>query len=166
MTHIRTIISYTNELLDVSAFKDYCPNGLQVQGKAAIKKIITGVTACQALIDQAIKEEADLLLVHHGFFWKGEPEVLTGMKGKRVASLMKHDINLAGYHLPLDAHPEFGNNIQLGKLLELIQCQGFMIDSYPNLFWTGKIAQPESFEDFVKHIEVLIPPWKVCIVLL
>src|SRR5690606_34235582 len=96
----------------------------------------------------------DLLLVHHGFFWKGEPEVLTGMKGKRVASLMKHDINLAGYHLPLDAHPEFGNNIQLGKLLELIQCQGFMIDSYPNLFWTGKIAQPESFEDFVKHIEV------------
>lgn len=153
MTKLKTVINYTNELLDINAFKDYCPNGLQVQGKTDVKKIITGVTACQALIDKAIVEQVDLLLVHHGFFWKGESETLTGIKGKRVASLMKHDLNLAGYHLPLDAHSEFGNNAQLGKQLELTNCQGFMIDACPNLFWTGEITQTQPLDVFVKQIK-------------
>ena len=100
---------YLNEFLNVAKFKDYAPNGLQVQGKDTIRTIVTGVTACQPLIEQAIALNADAILVHHGFFWKNEPEVLTGMKYKRIKALMDHDISLFGYHLPLDAHHGVGN---------------------------------------------------------
>ena len=105
--------------LEIHQFKDYCPNGLQVEGRLEIKKIITGVTACQALIDQAIEEKADAIIVHHGFFWKGETQQITGMKYNRIKALIKNDINLYAYHLPLDVHPELGNNAQLAKLLEI-----------------------------------------------
>jgi len=153
MIKTKEIVNYINQLLDINSFKDYCPNGLQVQGKDTIKKIVTGVTACQALIDKAIGENADLLLVHHGFFWKGEPDVLTGMKGARVASLMKHDMNLAGYHLPLDAHPKLGNNAELGKLFDLKNSQGFLVEGAPNLFWTGQTSKAQTFDSFVQKIE-------------
>ena len=94
-----------NDLLSPQLFKDYAPNGLQVEGKPEIKRIVTGVTASQALIDKAVELKADALLVHHGYFWKGEPEPIRGMKGKRIRTLIKNDINLFGYHLPLDVHP-------------------------------------------------------------
>lgn len=98
-------------------FKDYCPNGLQVQGRNRVSRLVTGVTACQALIDAAIEQNADAILVHHGYFWRGEDAVLTGIKRQRIKTLMAHDISLIAYHLPLDAHPELGNNVQLAKIL-------------------------------------------------
>lgn len=113
------LVKYSNKLLRVSECKDYCPNGLQVQGKKNIKKIVSGVTACQALINAAVAAEADLLLVHHGFFWKGEDQTITGSKHARIKTLLAHDLNLLAYHLPLDAHPQLGNNAQLAKLLNI-----------------------------------------------
>jgi len=106
-----------DQFLEIHQFKDYCPNGLQVEGKPEVKKIITGVTACQALIDFAVFNDADAILVHHGFFWKGEGQEIVGMKYKRIKALIDNGINLYGYHLPLDVHPELGNNAQLAKLL-------------------------------------------------
>lgn len=106
-----------NKKLPTDAIKDYSPNGLQVEGKSDIKKIVTGVTASQALIDYAIREGADALLVHHGYFWKGENEQVRGMKRRRLKALLSHDINLYAYHLPLDIAAEVGNNAQLAALL-------------------------------------------------
>jgi dinuclear metal center YbgI/SA1388 family protein len=111
----KTLEKYLNKYLNVANFSDYCPNGLQIEGKSQIRKIITGVSANQDLIDRAIDENADALLVHHGFFWKGENQAITGIKKNRIKALLAHDINLFAYHLPLDAHPLVGNNAQLAR---------------------------------------------------
>ncbi|WP_197469408.1 Nif3-like dinuclear metal center hexameric protein, partial [Oleiphilus sp. HI0125] len=108
---------YLADLLSISSVRDYCPNGLQVEGASQISKIVGGVTASQDLIDVAIKENADAILVHHGYFWKGESEAITGIKRNRIKALLDHDINLFAYHLPLDVHPALGNNAELGRLL-------------------------------------------------
>jgi len=113
------LLAYLNNILQPGKVKDYCPNGLQVEGKEQISKIITGVTASQALIDEAIAQGADAILVHHGYFWKGENECITGIKQKRIKALLQHDINLIAYHLPLDNHETLGNNAQLAKVLGL-----------------------------------------------
>ncbi|WP_110650292.1 Nif3-like dinuclear metal center hexameric protein [Salinicola peritrichatus] len=105
--------------LRIDAFKDYTVNGLQVEGRETVGRIMTGVTACQALLDEAVEWGADALLVHHGYFWKNEPVSVTGMKRKRFATLLKHDLNLLAYHLPLDAHAALGNNACLGRRLGL-----------------------------------------------
>jgi len=110
---------YLNNLLKPQQIKDFCPNGLQVQGSDEINKIVTGVTATQALIEQAILEKADALVVHHGFFWKNESYVIRGMKHQRIKALIENNISLFAYHLPLDIHPELGNNVQLAKLFEI-----------------------------------------------
>lgn len=111
------IVDYCNSYLAADQFKDYCPNGLQVAGSEQVKKIVSGVTACQALLDRAVQAQADLVLVHHGYFWRGESETITGIKGNRIKTLLVNDINLLAYHLPLDAHAEVGNNVQLAKLM-------------------------------------------------
>jgi dinuclear metal center YbgI/SA1388 family protein len=111
----KTLEKYLNKYLNVANFSDYCPNGLQIEGKSQIRKIITGVSANQDLIDRAIDENADALLVHHGFFWKGENQAITGIKKNRIKALLARDINLFAYHLPLDAHPLVGNNAQLAQ---------------------------------------------------
>ena len=98
------LVDYLNNELQVATIKDYCPNGLQIEGCADIRHLVTGVTASQQLIDAAIETGADALLVHHGYFWKGESEPLVGMKKRRIASLLAHDINLLAYHLPIDMH--------------------------------------------------------------
>jgi len=108
---------YLDELLESARYKDYCPNGLQVEGRDEVRRVLAGVTASQALVDAAIARGADTLLVHHGWFWRGEDGRVTGFRKARLQALLGHDINLIGYHLPLDAHPEFGNNAQLGKRL-------------------------------------------------
>jgi len=110
---------YLEQLLKPSQIKDYAPNGLQIQGREKITKIITGVTASQALIDRAINEKADAIIVHHGYFWKNESYVIRGMKHKRIKALLDNDINLFAYHLPLDIHPTLGNNAQLAKLFNI-----------------------------------------------
>ncbi len=119
MINNKTLEQYINQYLNVANFSDYCPNGLQIEGKSEICSIISGVSANQALIDQAIDEKADALLVHHGFFWKGEDQVLTGIKKNRIKALLENDINLYAYHLPLDAHPVVGNNLQLAMRLNI-----------------------------------------------
>ena len=115
--------TYLDELLESPRFRDYCPNGLQVEGRAEVRRIVCGVTASQALIDAAIEREADAILVHHGWFWKSEDGRVTGFRRRRMASLLAHEINLFAYHLPLDAHPELGNNAQLAR-----RC-GWTVDS-------------------------------------
>ena len=110
---------YLAELLKPKLHRDYCPNGLQIEGKNEINRIITGVTASLALIETAIDARADAILVHHGYFWKNEAYSIKGMKKQRIAKLLAHDINLFAYHLPLDVHPSLGNNAQLGRLLNV-----------------------------------------------
>ncbi|REL35726.1 Nif3-like dinuclear metal center hexameric protein [Thalassotalea euphylliae] len=110
-------VQYLQALLKPEQIKDFCPNGLQVQGAEEVTNIVTGVTATEALIDEAIALKADTILVHHGYFWKGENQTITGMKYQRIKKLLDHNINLFAYHLPLDIHPELGNNAQLAKLL-------------------------------------------------
>ena len=114
------IESYLNTLLAVDRFKDYGPNGLQVAGRAEVRRVVSGVTASLALIDAAIAEGADAIIVHHGLFWRGQDGRLVGWLGERVRRLMAHGINLFAYHLPLDAHPTLGNNAQLGTRLGLV----------------------------------------------
>ena len=113
MTDRQTLLDWCDATLETARFKDYAPNGLQVEGRTGIRRILTAVTASRAAIEHAAAIGADMLLVHHGMFWKSEPAAITGWKKQRIATLLKHDINLAGYHLPLDAHPELGNNARL-----------------------------------------------------
>lgn len=108
---------YLDESLESARFRDYCPNGLQVEGRAEIRRVICGVTACQALLDAAVTQGADAVLVHHGWFWKAEDGRVTGFRKRRMATLLANDINLFAYHLPLDAHEKFGNNAQLAQRL-------------------------------------------------
>lgn len=140
-----------NEKLSPQLIKDYAPNGMQVEGKSKIKRIVTGVTASQALIDKAIELEADALLVHHGYFWKGEPEPIRGMKGKRIRSLIKSDINLYGYHLPLDIHPELGNNAELARLLD-IEVEGGLEGHPQSVALFGRLKQAMTGADFANKI--------------
>ena len=117
MVSLKMLVNYCNTLLEIDQFKDYCPNGLQVEGRGEIKTLVAGVTASLALIEKAMDLQADAIIVHHGYFWKGEDVVVTGMKRRRLHQLLTNNISLLGYHLPLDAHPELGNNVQLAKLL-------------------------------------------------
>jgi dinuclear metal center YbgI/SA1388 family protein len=120
MADRKAIDSYLQGLLSPADFKDYGPNGLQVEGSPQVRVVVSGVTASLAFIDAAIAAGADTLLVHHGLFWRGQDGRLTGWLRQRVARLMAHDINLYAFHLPLDAHPELGNNAQLGLKLGLV----------------------------------------------
>ncbi|MDO5639328.1 MAG: Nif3-like dinuclear metal center hexameric protein [Neisseria sp.] len=115
MTTRRQILEWCDQTLQTDLFKDYAPNGLQVEGREEVGRIVTAVTASRAAIDYAAATGADMLLVHHGMFWKNEPVTVTGWKKQRIATLLQHQINMAGYHLPLDAHPELGNNAQLAR---------------------------------------------------
>jgi len=106
---------YLDSLLEVARWRDYCPNGLQVEGRAEVRRILCGVTASQALIDAAAAGGYDTLLVHHGYFWQGEDRRITGIRRHRLGALLRHDISLFAYHLPLDGHPVLGNNAQLAR---------------------------------------------------
>lgn len=116
MARLSELVQYCDSLLDVAAYQDYCPNGLQVEGNADIQRIVSGVTASQALIDSAVAHGADLLLVHHGYFWKGETAPIVGIKQRRIKTLLQNNISLLAYHLPLDGHATLGNNAQLARL--------------------------------------------------
>jgi dinuclear metal center YbgI/SA1388 family protein len=148
MARLQDIVRYCNQFLDIDSFDDYCPNGLQVEGSAEVRNIVSGVTASQALIDAAVDTAADMLLVHHGYFWRGEPAALVGMKGRRVRSLMGAEISLLAYHLPLDAHPELGNNRQLGLRL------GFDAGSaVEGLLWGADLIEPLVAGELARRVE-------------
>lgn len=150
MVELKTLVAYLDDLLEVRRFHDYAPNGLQVEGKPTVEKIVSGVTASLALIEAAIDEKADALLVHHGYFWKGEDACIKGMKQKRIKQLLQHDISLLAYHLPLDAHPVLGNNAGLANLLG-IKIQGVMDKQGVGNF--GVLQQPMTTTAFSEHIE-------------
>ncbi len=149
--------SLINEKLNTASFSDYGPNGLQVEGRETVQKIITGVTASQALLDEAVRQEADAVIVHHGYFWKNESPIIRGMKRNRLKTLLANDINLYGYHLPLDAHPELGNNVQLAQLLGIT----VMGEIEPLVPW-GELAMPVPGLELASWIEARLgrrPLW-------
>lgn len=139
-----------NNELQVSRYRDYAPNGLQVQGRSEIKKIVTGVTACQLLLDKAVELCADAVLVHHGYFWKNEPETITGIKYNRMKTLLSHDINLYSYHLPLDGHPVLGNNVLLGNMFDITVDAR---DDITDLLFKGTLNSPLTALEFKQKLE-------------
>lgn len=148
MAKLQDIIQWCDQTLKSPEFKDYAPNGLQIEGKTEVRKILAAVTASQDAIDAAIRENADLLLVHHGYFWKGEAYPITGMRGKRIKSLIQHDISLLAYHLPLDSHPSLGNNAAIADLLKLERIEALDPSERHPIGNTGYLNQPMPVEDF------------------
>jgi dinuclear metal center YbgI/SA1388 family protein len=150
MIELKALETYCNELLDAGCVADYCPNGLQVEAGLEVRRLVSGVTASQALIEAAIEAGADALLVHHGYFWKGEAAPLTGIKGRRIRTLMQQGISLLAYHLPLDRHPEFGNNRQLADRL------GFEgagpVPEGDGLLWQVELGQALDADALVQRI--------------
>jgi dinuclear metal center YbgI/SA1388 family protein len=133
------LVNYLDGLLTPGKFRDYCPNGLQVEGRSEVLRLVAGVTASQALVDAAVERQADAILVHHGWFWKGEDGRVTGIRRQRLGSLLANDINLLAYHLPLDAHPELGNNAQLASRLGWLPEGRF---GEQDIAWLGSLAEP------------------------
>lgn len=153
MAMLKELVDYTDALLGVGVFKDYCPNGLQVEGRVQVQTLISGVSASARLLDAALALNADAVLVHHGYFWKGEDARVVGYKKQRLQRLLKADVSLLAYHLPLDAHPEFGNNAQLARVLGLNITGAFDTDSGPKLGLIGQLSPPQSGAQFAAHIE-------------
>lgn len=153
--------AYCDELLGARDFDDYCPNGLQVEGTRPIRRLVSGVTASLALIEAASAAEADAILVHHGWFWKGEAPFLTGLKGRRARALMASGASLLAYHLPLDAHVELGNNRQLARLLGIAAPEP--TGAGHGLVWRGQLARPLSGEAFAEQVAVALgrPPLRI-----
>ena len=142
--------NYLNTLLQPERFSDYCPNGLQVEGRPEINKIVTGVTASMALLQAAWQANADAIFVHHGYFWRGEALPITGIKKQRIQFLLGHDINLFAYHLPLDMHPDIGNNVMLAKQL------GLTVSSWAgekNVLALAELNRPQTLKEFAALIQ-------------
>lgn len=143
------LVDYLDGLLVPGKFRDYCPNGLQVEGRAEIVRLVAGVTASQALLDVAVARNADAILVHHGYFWRGEDGRVTGLRRKRLSSLLANDINLLAYHLPLDAHPELGNNAQLAQRL------GWVVEGRfgeQDIAWLGSLVGPGTLAELAADV--------------
>lgn len=149
---LKELVAHCEQLLQPGKFRDYCPNGLQVEGKPEIKRLVSGVTASQALLDAAVAWQADAILVHHGYFWKGEAEPLTGIKGKRIRTLIQNDISLLAYHLPLDAHPELGNNAQLAQQLGLTVTGGLDVGNPDSIGFIGTLDEEMSAQAFAQRV--------------
>uniref|UniRef100_A0A486XLL9 GTP cyclohydrolase 1 type 2 homolog n=1 Tax=Rheinheimera sp. BAL341 TaxID=1708203 RepID=A0A486XLL9_9GAMM len=147
------LVRFLDLQLKSSTIRDYCPNGLQVEGKTHISKLVTGVTASQALLDTAVAADVDAILVHHGYFWKNEPAEITGMKKRRLQTLLRHDINLLAYHLPLDVHPELGNNAQLGRLLGAQNIRAVETVEPYGVLMQGELAHAIALEHLAANIE-------------
>lgn len=162
MANLQEILQFCQQQLQVLSIKDYCPNGLQVQGRQQVKKIVSGVTASQALIDAAIAAKADALLVHHGYFWKGENETVVGIKHQRLKALLTHDMNLLAYHLPLDVHPQWGNNVQLAQLLDWQITGDLQPQAQPSIGLCGELRRAMTPQQFGEQLQTKLkrePLW-------
>ncbi|MFA5676953.1 MAG: Nif3-like dinuclear metal center hexameric protein [Pseudomonas sp.] len=153
MTKCSELVAYCNNLLDCGAYTDYSPNGLQIEGRNEVGRIVTGVTASQALIEAAADAGADLLLVHHGYFWRGEAPTITGLKQRRIRALLEHDINLVAYHLPLDAHAKYGNNVQLAELLGWHISGGLEPNNPRSIGLQGALQEETSGLELARQLE-------------
>jgi len=147
MANRSDILQKLDEWLEPGRFQDYCPNGLQVEGRDRVQTLVTGVTASQELIEAAIAAGADMLLVHHGYFWKGEDPCIRGMKKRRLQLLLEQGINLVAYHLPLDEHPEYGNNRQLAEVLGIEQAAPLQ-----GLVWSGDLPEAMTPEQLAHYL--------------
>lgn len=147
------LANYLEQTLDITRFRDYCPNGLQIEGRPEISTLVSGVSASMALVDAAIAANADAILVHHGYFWRGEDARIIGPKHKRMKALLGMDINLFAYHLPLDMHPQLGNNAQLAQQLSLAPNGRFGEDG---IGWLGRVSDPAiaTVGELAKHVEL------------
>ena len=150
MVNLFELEDYTGKLLEASRFRDYCPNGLQVEGRASVERLVTGVSASLALLQAALDAKADAVLVHHGWFWRNEDVRVVGVKRKRLGLLMEHGVSLLAYHLPLDAHPELGNNALLAKRLGLA-VEGWFGEQ--NIAAYGSLLVPTNLADFAARVE-------------
>lgn len=146
---LKELLNYTGQLLQVDRYRDYCPNGLQVEGRPEVERIVSGVSANLALLQAAAAVNADLVLVHHGYFWKSEQPCVTGIKRDRLKFLLERDINLVAYHLPLDAHPELGNNACLAALLEA-RLEGWFGEQ--SIAAYGRLDQPSSLSAWTETV--------------
>ena len=163
MVHRSALTDYLNERLSVGKIADYCPNGLQVEGRANIHRLVTGVTASKRFLDAAIDAGADAVLVHHGYFWKGESPCITGPKAERIRCLLRHDISLLAYHLPLDVHAEWSNNACLARLLGISVTGQLDAGGVEGLLWHGQLAEPQPVDGFAMQVAVALgrPPLMV-----
>ncbi len=153
---LSTLVEETERYLNAAQLQDYCPNGLQVEGRPHVQRIVSGVTASQALLDAAVEAGADVLLVHHGYFWKGENPCVVGMKQRRLKTLLNNDISLLAYHLPLDVHPEVGNNVQLARQLEII-VEGPLEPGNPcTVGLIGSLAEHMTARDFARRVQEVL----------
>ncbi|MFQ7899490.1 Nif3-like dinuclear metal center hexameric protein [Stutzerimonas degradans] len=149
---LTTLVAECDRFLNVAKIADYCPNGLQVEGRPQVRRIISGVTASQVLLDAAIEAQADAVLVHHGYFWKNEDARIVGMKQRRLKTLLNHDISLLAYHLPLDVHPQVGNNAQLARVLDLLVEGPLEPDNAKSVGLVGSLRTPISPVEFQRRI--------------
>lgn len=159
----QVLLEACHGLLQPERFKDYGPNGLQVEGRADVRHIVSGVTASRALIEAAIEAQADAIFVHHGLFWRGQDGTVTGWMKQRLQLLLAHDINLLAYHLPLDAHAELGNNAQLAKRLGF-EAQGRFGEQ--DLGWFGARADGQVFANgqaLASHVAKVLGRVPVCV---
>ena len=154
--HSHDFEQFLNQLLKPEKIKDFCPNGLQIQGSDTINKVITGFTATQALIERAIEYKADALVVHHVYFWKNESYVIRGMKHKRIKALLDNNINLFAYHLPLDIHPELGNNAQLAKLFDITVTGPLELGNALSVAIQGEFSQAQAADVFANKISTAL----------
>ena len=143
------LVEHLDTYLEAARFKDYCPNGLQVEGRPHVARLLTGVTACQALLDYAVAHHFDAVLVHHGYFWRNESPRITGLRRRRLGTLIHHDISLLAYHLPLDAHPECGNNAQMAQRFGW-QPRGHFGDE--DLGWLGEAPAPIRLDALARQL--------------
>lgn len=153
---LNTLVEEADRYLGSAKIQDYCPNGLQVEGRPQVMRIVSGVTASQALLDAAVEAKADLVLVHHGYFWKGENPCVVGMKQRRLKTLLRHDISLLAYHLPLDVHAEVGNNMQLARQLELT-VEGPLDPADSRVVGLiGSLPEPMHPRDFARRVQEVL----------
>jgi dinuclear metal center YbgI/SA1388 family protein len=150
---LTTLQEEADRYLNIGRINDYCPNGLQVEGRPQVRRIVSGVTASQELIDAAVEAGADVLLVHHGYFWKGENPCVVGMKQRRLKTLLANDISLLAYHLPLDLHPEVGNNVQLAAQLDITVEGALEPDNPRTVGLVGSLAEAMSARDFARRVQ-------------
>lgn len=153
---LATLVEEADRYLNAARISDYCPNGLQVEGRPQVRRIVSGVTASQALLDAAIEADADVVLVHHGYFWKGENPCVTGMKRRRLHTLLTHDISLLAYHLPLDLHSEVGNNVQLAAQLGITVEGPLEPDNPRTVGLIGSLPEPTSAQAFAQRVQQVL----------